>query len=164
MLEVGVNSYLSVEDASIYFGGRLYADNWAGASDEDKAKALMMATARINALHLKGRKADASQKLAFPRCYSDFYWLRDHDPNASYVGGWYCESEPPQEVLDAVCEEALALLDPVNEKRGNLQDAGVVSFSLGSLSETFGSKARGNISASARGLLRLYLAGAVPIR
>lgn len=154
-LTVGTNTYISAADAETYFGTRLYADAWTDASADDKAKALIMATRTIDRQIFVGSKAGADQPLEFPRCLPD-------------KEGWRCEANVPQAVLDATCEEALALLTSGNDPRRVMQRAGVKSYSLGSLSETFadgalaGSTAkRGLISDEAKALLRPYLAGAV---
>jgi hypothetical protein len=101
-------SYLEVADANTYFADRLHSEVWDSASSEDRDKALKTATQAIERLRFHGQRhavyaavqaggdetailsAVASQPLEFPR---------DAD------------EEVPQEILDAVCEEALALLD-----------------------------------------------------
>lgn len=163
---VGTNSYISVADCTTYMGNRLYATAWTGAVADDMAKALIMATKAIDRQVLKGRKYLDTQALAFPRCYTV-------DPLAPsvYTGaleltwenGWYCETAVPQVVKDACCEEALALLDRGDSKRRLLQQQGVKSFSLGSMSESYTGSGRGLISQEAREFLRPYLGGAVAI-
>ena len=175
-LEVGTNSYISVADATTYFNDRLYADSWTAASADDQAKALIMATKTLDRLLLRGRKKLDDQVLEFPRCYfslaaiagTRFPILEDY----SVLNGWYCELSTPQRVLDAVCEEALALLTSGNDPRRAIQRAGVKSYRLGSLSETFAdgaiavgtSSKQGLISDEAKALMRPYIAGAVAIR
>jgi len=169
-LTVGTNTYISAVDAETYFDTRLFADAWTAASADDKAKALIMATKALDRLTLKGRKKDTTQGLEFPRCYS--YDTRNLPGDSGFASfpddGWYCEQEVPQVVCDAACEEALALLASGNDPRRVMQRAGVKSYSLGSLSETFAdgavataSSKRGLISEEARSLMRPYLAGAV---
>ena len=137
-------SYVSLAEANEYFSDRLHADAWAEAADADKEKALVMATKAIDRQRLNGRKTNPSQPLAFPR---------------------YPDAEIPQKVKDACCEEALAILERGNNQRRKLQQEGVVSFSVGGLTETFVASARGGglISQEAKELLRPWLLGAVNI-
>lgn len=180
-LEVGTNSYISVADATTYFNDRLYADSWTAASADDQAKALIMATKTLDRLLLRGRKKLDDQVLEFPRCYPSlagmvigtrFAIAIVEDYSVLVENGWYCELSTPQRVLDAVCEEALALLTSGNDPRRAIQRAGVKSYRLGSLSETFAdgaiavgtSSKQGLISDEAKALMRPYIAGAVAIR
>jgi len=92
---------------------------------------------------LRGRKTDLHQPLAFPR---------------------YPDTELPEAVKEACCEEALALLERGNSQRRKLQQEGVQSFSLGNMSETFAAGAgKGLLSQEAKELLRPWLIGAVMI-
>lgn len=160
---VGTDAYIDITGADTYFAGRLYADAWTNATDTDKEKALKQATKTIDRQPLKGRPVDLSQPLAFPRCY-----LAPGAPLSQYrfdlLPGWWCETEVPQAVKNATCEEALALLERGNSQRRKLQQEGVQSASIGNLSETYApGSGRGLISQEAKELLRPYLAGAVGI-
>lgn len=162
-ITVGVDSYIDIAGADEYFAGRLYADAWTNATNENKEKALKQATKAIDRQPLKGRPVYLDQPLAFPRCY-----LAPGAPPSQYrfdlLPGWWCETEVPQAVKDACCEEALALLERGNSQRRKLQQEGVRSASIGSLSETYApGSARGLLSQEAKELLRPYLVGAVQI-
>jgi len=134
-------SYCTIEEANEYFAGRLHAESWAGADDSTKEKALRQATKTIDRQRLNGRKTNPSQPLAFPR---------------------YPDAEIPQNVKEACCEEALAILESGNSQRRKLQQEGVQSFSIGNLSETFAAGAgRGMLSQEAKELLRPWLLGGV---
>lgn len=136
-------SYCTIEEANAYFSGRLHAESWAGATETDKEKALKQATKAIDRLPLKGRKADTTQALAFPR---------------------HPDTEVPEAVKEACCEEALALLEHGNSQRRKLQQEGVQSFTLGNMSETYAAGAgKGLLSQEAKELLRPWLLGAVNI-
>lgn len=136
-------SYCTVEEANTYFAGRLHAESWEQAEPGDKEKALQQATREIDRQLLTGRKADISQTLAFPR---------------------YPYTKVPDEVKDACCEIALALLERGNSQRRSLQQEGVQSFTLGNMSETYMVGAgRGVISQEARELLRPWILGGVLI-
>jgi hypothetical protein len=136
-------SYCTIEEANEYFAGRLNAERWGETSDADKEKALRQATKEIDRQLLKGRKATDTQELAFPR---------------------YPDTEIPEAVKEACCEEALALLERGNSQRRKLQQEGVQSFSLGNMSETYTPGAgRGLLSQEAKELLRPWMLGSVNI-
>ena len=136
-------SYVNLIEANEYFSNRLHADAWAEASDADKEKALAMATKAIDRQPLRGRKTETGQALAFPR---------------------YPDTEIPEVVKEACCEEALAILERGNSQRKKLQQEGVQSFTLGNMSETYIAGAgKGLLSQEAKELLRPWLIGVVMI-
>ena len=140
-ITVGENSYIDIEGADEYFAGRLHAEGWTGADDSTKEAALKQATRTINRQLLRGVKNDMSQALAFPR---------------------YPDTEIPEAVKEACCEEALALLERGNSQRWKLQQEGVQSFTLGSMSESYAAGAgKGLLSQEAKELLRPWLLGGV---
>ena len=59
--------YGTVEKANNYFANRLHCQRWETFGNQDKFKALVMATRSIEKLNYVGEKADASQPLQFPR-------------------------------------------------------------------------------------------------
>lgn len=162
------NSYVTVTEATAYFGERLRADAWSSASDADKEKALLTACRRIEACRLRVHRrpygypgeppntlsrpwdwlspANPDQALAFPR-------MRDKDNDGNYA--------IPKAIKDAQCEEALALLarGAEQERRRALQAAGVKAFTVDGLSETYESGVIGQalISAEARLLLAPFV-------
>lgn len=140
-LVVGTNSYVDVLTAQAYFDNRLFSDVWNNASTDDKSRALIMATGKINRLPIKGVKANYQQTMEFPRALeTDYrYWqYMSLTIDAHFYGYWYVEPEVTQNVKNAVCEEALALLKGI-PKRVELQRQGVKSFNLGGMSENYGS-------------------------
>lgn len=67
------NVYATVAEADQYFNDRLAATDWTGASDDDKKKALLEATRRIDRFrfhHEKYRPSGPEQPLEFPRSNS----------------------------------------------------------------------------------------------
>jgi len=145
------NSYITATDAGTYFSTRLNTTAWDNASTGDRAKALLMACRAIEKYRFfaRGGVAVVGQALKFPRLY-------DTDASGTII--------IPQRVKDAQCEEALALLARGTEqdKRRALQAAGVTSFSVDGLSETYGSNGAAAateplISAEARALLVGYV-------
>ena len=140
-LQIGIESYVTVEEANEYFAGRLHAESWSGADKETKEKALKQATRQIDRQQLRGRKVNSGQALAFPR---------------------YPDTEVPEAVKGACCEEALTLLERGNSQRRKLQQEGVQSFALGNMSETYTAGAgKGLLSQEAKELLRPWLLGGV---
>ena len=136
-------SYCTIEYADQYFKNRLHAESWGQADESTKEKALKQATRAIDRQLLKGRKMNPEQELAFPR---------------------YPDTEVPEAVKEACCEEALAILESGNSQRRKLQQEGVQSFSLGNMSETFAAGAgKGLLSQEAKELLRPWLLGGVMI-
>lgn len=123
---VGVDSYISLEDAQAYFANRLRSDAWDEASELEKEKALKTATKRINCLRFIGRPVDPNQELAFPRLIQNSF-------------GVLVRVDIPKAVKEATCEEAISLLEQGDHdiKRRKLQDAGVVSVTAGDASETY---------------------------
>jgi hypothetical protein len=141
--EETITAYVTTEEAEAYFANRLHAESWGETSDADKEKALRQATKKINRQLLKGRKATDTQELDFPR---------------------YPDTEVPEAVKEACCEEALALLERGNSQRRKLQQEGVQSFTLGNMSETYApGGGRGLLSQEAKELLRPWLLGSVNI-
>ena len=142
-ITVGKNSYVDIEGANEYFENRLHAESWGQADDETKEKALRQATKTIDRQPLRGRKIETGQDLAFPR---------------------YPDTEVPEVVKEACCEEALAILERGNSQRRKLQLEGVQSFALGNMSETYVAGAgRGLLSQEAKDLISPWLLGAVNI-
>lgn len=166
---VGTNAYIDTTDADAYFDERLYSTAWSNAADDDKARALIQATKSIDRQLLKGCKRLTDQALAFPRCYAvdqravgNLNYIGNIE--LVYDGSLWCETEVPQTVIDACCEEALALLDRGNSTRRKLQQEGVTGFGVSKISEQFTPGAgKGLVSQEARELLKPYLAGSVNI-
>jgi len=94
-----VQSYCTIEYADEYFKNRLHAESWGETSEADKEKALRQATRAIDRQLLTGRKTNPEQELAFPR---------------------YPDTEVPEAVKEACCEEALAILESGNSQRRKL--------------------------------------------
>ena len=125
MIEINVNSYVSLEEANEYFAQRLGADYWASLDDEQKEKALITATKKIDRLPFIGSKKDPAQPLQFPRI-----------PLGQNV---------PQAIKDAVCEEALTELQFLNANDEDVYNGALTgnyqSLKLGDATITYGSTA-----------------------
>lgn len=93
------NSYISVADADAYFNNRLNSTNWESADPDDKSRALVMATDRIEQEKFQGRKVDSGQRLQWPR-----YEVYDKNDDL------YATDAIPRPVQNATCELAILLL------------------------------------------------------
>jgi hypothetical protein len=66
--KVDANSYADVADGNAYHDGHLYATAWTGASDDQKAVALVMASRLIDAeFQFNGTRTNAVQGMQWPR-------------------------------------------------------------------------------------------------
>lgn len=99
-LTVGDNSYISLADAEIYFSDRLHTEAWDAITDDAvKSASLIQATKIIDRENrFKGSRLSTTQKLAFPR--SDIYI---DGIEVDYL-------TVPQDIIDAVCEYAIYLV------------------------------------------------------
>lgn len=165
-IQVGVNSYIDISYADEYFAGRLYTDEWEQADTLTKEKALLMACRRIERLQFKGIKADPeNQILQFPRALPSVgmpLYPRERQFNFDYTLAYIMQEEVPEEVKQAQCEEALALLKYGNSARTKAQEQNVVRVSFGEVSEEYRASLK-LLSKEALELLRPYIAGAVVI-
>lgn len=61
------NSYIDVSTADTLADERLQTAEWTAAGTDDKERALIMATRRLEQLRYEGDKTDSSQALKWPR-------------------------------------------------------------------------------------------------
>ena len=158
------NSYIAtIELAEAYFSGDPRATAFL-ALDSGMVWYLQRATKAIDGLPLKGKKylRDGTQARQFPREYREGY---DMDELTGVA-------EVPPNVLDACCEEALALYifyaDTDRSERKTMKEDGVKSYSLGGdYGETIGvsnsDKHNGLLSTEAYNLLSKHIARTFPI-
>lgn len=92
------NSYATVAEGTSYFDERLNTANWTGA--DNQARALIMATRRIDTLQFVGEKVTSGQALKWPR-------ISAFDDN----GDEYDSTAVPSIVKYATFEEALRILN-----------------------------------------------------
>jgi hypothetical protein len=107
------NSYADVADGNAYHDGHLYATTWTGASDDQKAVALVMASRLIDAeFQFNGTRTNAVQGLQWPRA-------RCPEPDAIHVplqvllpipSDFVRFDSVPKAVVQAACEMARELL------------------------------------------------------
>ncbi len=112
------NSFVTLEEAEAYFDERFDSDAWTNQEskpdDETKEKLLITASKKVNMFDFVGHQADSSQPMAFPR---DF--------------------EMPQDIKDAVCEEAYSLLTDKSSVHKQNQENHISSISLGAGSVSY---------------------------
>ena len=112
------NSFVTLDEAEAYFDERFDSDAWtnteSGIDDTAKEKLLITASKRVNMFDFVGKTAEENQPMAFPRDY-----------------------EMPQDIKDAVCEEAYALLTGKTSVHKQNQDDNISSISLGAGSVSY---------------------------
>lgn len=149
MIEVGVNSYITLGEAeNILQGDRLY-DAYSALTQEQKEKLITDAAMRIEALPLSGRKKALNQIMEFPRTDQE---------------------EVPYQVKYAQAAEAVCVLDTESESRISFQEQGIASVTIGKVSESYSGSSvsgirryKGLHSPMAYDLLKRYIAGSFPI-
>src|ERR1017187_9671095 len=110
---VDANSYDNVDDGNAYHDGHLYASAWTGASDDQKAVALVMASRLVDAeFQFNGTRTNAVQGMQWPRA-------RCPEPDAIHVplqvllpipSDFVRFDSVPKAVVQASCEMARELL------------------------------------------------------
>ncbi len=110
---VDANSYANVADGNAYHDGHLYATAWTGASDDQKAVALVMASRLIDAeFQFNGTRTNAVQGMQWPRA-------KCPEPDAIHVplqallpipSDYVRYDSVPKAVVQATCEMARELL------------------------------------------------------
>lgn len=91
-----MSNYIGIAYGDEYLGTRLFTSAWDDATDDDRTKALYMATEILNTLNYVGDKTESDQENQFPR------------------GG---DTEIPVQVKKACALIALALLDGVEPEK-----------------------------------------------
>jgi len=108
-LELYKNTFVTLDEADVYFDERFDSQKWVDILDISiKEKLLITASKKINALDFVGSPLDVGQKMAFPRNF-----------------------DLPQDIKDAVCEEAYALLSQEFDVHIKNQENNISSISLG---------------------------------
>lgn len=158
-----MTAYISVTDATAWLTAHVtHIEDWTNNSSQ-QAAALEEASDHIDALMLKGQRFSDTQDREFPR-------IPDRAARIVYCGSeanFQCAgvdySIVPQEVKDACCYEALAILQWGNSFRRKNQEQGVKQIQLGAgagLTESYG-PCRKLLSTKAREKLMFWIAGAV---
>lgn len=108
-LKLYKDTFVLLDEAEAYFDERFDSQKWIDISDNlVKEKLLITASKKISAFDFVGSPLDVGQKMAFPRNY-----------------------DLPQDIKDAVCEEAYALLSKEFDIHKQNQENNIASISLG---------------------------------
>ena len=137
-LEVGVNTYVTLEEANSILEAIFDNAEWAALTDEQKKVCLVNAANKFNLLTVKGSKLDTEQALIFPRSL---------------------ETSTSDKVKMAQCYEALEICR-YNYKREREMNSGIVSRSMDNVSVSYAKQSnrqRGLYSKESFDLLRGYL-------
>ena len=114
-IELYKNSFVTLEDAQTYFEERYDSNDWFALEEEDKEKLLITASKKINTFDFVGEPLEDNQPMAFPRDYA-----------------------LPQDIKDAVCEEAISLISKADSIHAKNQEDNITSISLGAGSVSYG--------------------------
>jgi len=137
------NCYVTLAQADAYFTNTLREADWAGIAPNQRERALIQATAQIEALGGPRTAQDDATRPLFsgvPYAADDqaLHFPRSND----YNSGVYI----PESVQAAVIEQAMWLLDKANNPdvldRDELQAQGVRSISIEGHSEQYAESAR----------------------
>lgn len=149
-LEVGVNSYVTLEEADAivadsFMSSNELAVNWSTLSDNDKSAVLNKSRQSIDNLKLDGRRKTTSQRLEFPRVKSSLVgvgyrlFVSQYEDNSLVSGGSAdggLEQAKRAQVINAVYAAFLDK-DSVAQLKRNV--AGLTSKKAGPIAETYGS-------------------------
>lgn len=132
------NSYISYDDATTFFDSRLNAETWYSTDETVCEKALKMAAQRLQRENWIGSRVTTTQAMAWPRSGAA---KPDSDGDFVATGligvgwaAWYDTDEIPQEVKDAQCLLALALLNGYGQTNGQ----SIESFTADGVTVRFG--------------------------
>lgn len=144
MITVGIDSYITVSEATEILLGTVYFEKWTSLTEEKQESALKWAAMHIDMLPLVGAKLSSAQILEFPR-----------KPDLTV----------PQHVKIAQAFEAAESTNSEKTERIELQNQGITSINIGGISESYGGKVQNGslISSTAYKLLRKYLLGSAVI-
>ncbi len=154
------NSYVTLAQAAAYFANTLREADWVGIAPSLQERALIQATAQIEALGgPRAAQDDATRPL-----FSGVPYAAD-DQALHFPRTVDCEGSSlyiPQAVREAVIEQAMWLLDkdanPDILDRDELQSQGVRSISIEGHSEQYGGSSRPyGICARAASMMSLYM-------
>ena len=140
------NSLVTLEDAQCYFDERYDSADWYALEETEQEKLLIGASKKISRLDFVGTPEQTSQPLAFPRDY-----------------------ELPQDIKDAVCEEAYSLINSQDNDihKKNIEN-NISSISLGAGSVSYNTTALNSddnqlSSSTARYLVKKWVKKGYPI-
>lgn len=150
-LQVGINTYATVEEADGYITSHYLSTNaarqaWEALSTEDKTSALLRSCVALNSLKYNGRRAVAGQKLEFPRTSSQgitgVFYQQVFNPayDQGLAGYSATSSDGLDKAIMAQIENALwyVALDPQVTDGAKIAIRGLTSKKAGPISESYG--------------------------
>jgi len=147
-LTVGTNSFISLEDAEVYFTDRLTITSWDDADNASKESALITATNLLNVKNWVGYTEDEDQVLAFPR-EGEYY-----EP----INGQYILFDGiPSRIKKATCETALHHLKNDNLLDNKGSTLSVLKVGQIQLEGNIGAKSLGKLPTTALDLIKPLL-------
>jgi hypothetical protein len=157
LITEGENCYITYENALDIIPNLFQVEPWFSASEDNRIRALILATKHIDSLILKGQKLSVDQKLAFPRMIRNLNKVNtDTELLADVVVN--------DIIKEATVLEAIAILSQEFQTRENLIHQGVTNFSIGDIRETLVNKGKKLYSIEAQNLLKSYISGSVSIK
>ena len=145
MLTVGLDSYVTVEEADAYVSSHfMSADGqrtaWENLSEADKEVALRNALQAMERIALQGRKKDSEQSLSFPRCYKNGYYypLEWYEVTLYEDFMWHCQVDVPEDIKCAQIHEAVEIASPSKDTNDyDSLNGAVQSVSVTGMSESY---------------------------
>lgn len=113
-IELYKNSLITLEEAELYFDERYDSKEWFNLDKKEKETILITASQKINSFDFIGSKLIQNQPMEFPRNY-----------------------ELPQDIKNAVCEEAIKLLKNNKNIHQQNQENNISSINLGDSSVSY---------------------------
>jgi hypothetical protein len=110
-----MTQYVTTVEAQAYFDDRINSQTWYNAEPVEQNRALKTATKYIDKLNFAGSKTDDAQENQFPR------------------GG---DIVVPQDIKDACCEAAYALLDGIDIEK-EIENLDMTSQGYGNVRSTY---------------------------
>lgn len=174
MITVGVDTYVTVDDANTYLSQKYLSSDerlatWNALSNDDKEVYLRDACDAIDSVKYRGVTYVALQRLAFPRYFGEQYAMAYRTLIAPLAYLYPELEDVPDDVMAAQCEEAFEIACPSGDTATHEAVNGAVShYSIGHLSETFKNVGDGTLEANvrsskARKLLEQYAEGSYDI-
>lgn len=159
--EVGIDTFVSVEDADKYVAEtytdtNAYRTKWEGLTVENKQAILRRSTRALNRLNYQGRVKYSTQKLAFPRelrySVGGVFWTpyisQYGDNQLISSGGPISDPDGSIAIAEATVENALgiAFYDNVQKDMNELNLRGLTRTSqkIGPVSETYSENSKIN--------------------
>ena len=133
-IELYKNSLVTLDEAQNYFEERYDSNKWFEQDEKTQEKLLITASKKLSKFDFVGVPINTSQPLAFPR---DF--------------------EMPQDIKDAVCEEAISLIQKSQSVHLENQAQNISSISLGAGSVSYTNSSKSDESKLLISSTALYL-------